>query len=135
MSLTSIELDLFLCPEWNIGAPFIAVFGDESRDLVLKTFQNVTFLDGRRYNDPSQSSCDSLSTVSIPLYDDAATSSYLTWHIVVKISKEDYIEWVHVEEVRFLGTSTNSKFLCGLYCKRPLIPLQVIIISQFTTLF
>ena len=30
VSLTSIELDLFLCPEWNIGAPFIAVYGDES---------------------------------------------------------------------------------------------------------
>ena len=36
VSLTSIELDLFLCPEWNISAPFIAVFGDENRDLVLR---------------------------------------------------------------------------------------------------
>ena len=34
VSLTSIELDLFLCPEWNIGAPFISVYGDNSGTLV-----------------------------------------------------------------------------------------------------
>ena len=104
VSLTSIELYLFLCPEWNIDAPLIAVYGDESRDLVLKTFQSVTFL-GNSYNQPSQS-CNSLSTVSIPLQDDAARSFYLTVHIAVEIT-EDSVEWVHVGEVRFLGASTN----------------------------
>ena len=105
VSLTSIELDLFLCPEWNIGAPFISVYGDENRDLVLRTIQTLTFL-GSSYNEPSQSSCDSLSTVSIPLQDAAASSSYLTVHIAVEIT-EDSVEWVHVGEVRFLGASTN----------------------------
>ena len=33
VSLTSIELDLFLCPEWNIGAPYITVYGDENTGL------------------------------------------------------------------------------------------------------
>ena len=102
MSLTSIELDLFLCPEWSIGAPVIDVYGDESRDLVLITIQTLTFL-GSSNNQPSQSSCDSLSTVSIPLQDDAARSSYLTWYIAVDTA-ENYIDWVHVGEVRFLGT-------------------------------
>ena len=105
-SLTAIELDLFLCPEWNIGPQMIAVYGDKSRDLVLRTLQSLTFL-GSRYNKPSQSSCDSLSTVSIPLQDDAAHSSYLTVHIVVEITENNNIEWVHVGEVRFLGTSAN----------------------------
>ena len=105
VSLTSIELDLFLCPEWNISAPLIAVYGDENRELVLRTFQSVGFL-GSRFNQPSQSSCDSLSTVSIPLRDAAANSSYITWHISVQIT-EEYIEWVHVGEVRFLGMAMS----------------------------
>ena len=93
VSLTSIELDLFLCPEWIISAPVIDVYGDENRDLDLRTIQSLTFL-GSNYNQPSQS-CDSLSTVSIPFRDAAARSSYLTVHIVLGIT-EDNIEWVHV---------------------------------------
>ena len=103
--LNSIELDLCLCPEWNIGAPYIAVYGDGSRDLVLRTIQTLTFL-GSSNNQLSQSSCDSLSTVSIPLQDDDTHSSYFTVHIVIEIT-EDSIEWVHVGEVRFLGTSAD----------------------------
>ena len=106
VSLTSIELDLFLCPEWNIGASLIVVYGDENRDLVLGTIQTLTFL-GSSNNQRSQSSCDSLSTLSIPLQDDAVRSSYLTLHIVLEIT-EDNIEWVHVGEVRFLGTLMSS---------------------------
>ena len=104
VSLTSIELDLFLCPEWNIGAPLIAVYGDESRDLVFRAIQYSIL--GSRFNQPSKSSCDSLSTVSIPLQDDAASSSYLTVHIVVQMSQYT-VEWVHVGEVRFLGRSAD----------------------------
>ena len=29
VSLIAIELDLFLCPEWNIGAPYITLYADE----------------------------------------------------------------------------------------------------------
>ena len=104
VSLTSIELDLFLCPEWNIGAPLIAVYGDESRDLVLRAIQSSPL--GSRFNQRSQSSCDSLSTVSIPFGDDAANSSYLTVHIVVQMYQYSF-EWVHVGEVRFLGMSAD----------------------------
>ena len=99
VSLTSIQLDLFLCPEWNVGAPVITVYGDENRSLVLPSVRGVHFL-GRSFNHPSQSSCDSLSTVSIPLQDDAVRSL----HIIVEM---DYTEseWVHIGEVRFLGIS------------------------------
>ena len=99
VSLTSIELDLILCPEWNIGAPLIAVYGDESRDLVLRAIDSSPL--GGRFNQHSQSSCDSLSTVSIPFRDDAVNSSYLTVHIMVQMV-EYTVEWVHVGEVRFL---------------------------------
>ena len=104
VSLTSIELDLFLCPEWNIGAPLIAVYSDESRNLVLRAIQSSPL--GKLFNQRSQSSCDSLSTVSIPLQDDDTCSSYLTVHIVVQMSQYT-VEWVHVGEVRFLGMSAD----------------------------
>ena len=104
VSLTSIELDLFLCPEWNIGAPLIAVYGDESRNLVLRAIESSPL--GSSYNQPSQSSCDSLSTVSIPFRGAAASSSYLTVHITVQMSQYT-VDWVHVGEVRFLGTPAN----------------------------
>ena len=107
VSLAAIELDLFLCPEWNIGAPLIAVYGDESRNLVLRAIDFSPL--GSEYNQRSQSSCDSLSTVSIPFRDDAASSSYLTVHIMVQMSQYS-VEWVHVGEVRFLTTSANSDY-------------------------
>ena len=95
---------LFLYPEWNIGAPLIAVYGDESRDLVLRAIQSSPL--GKIFNQRSQSSCDSLSTVSIPFRDDAANSSYLTVHIVVQMYQYT-VEWVHVGEVKFLGMSAD----------------------------
>ena len=93
VSLTAIELDLFLCPEWNIGAPNITVAGS---DLLGSSVLATGYT-------PSQSSCDSLSTVSIPLQGD---SSYPTWHILVTFpSPHEDIQWVHVGEVRFLNES------------------------------
>ena len=112
--LTSIELDLFLCPEWNISAPVIAVYGDENRDLVRITIQTLTFL-GSSNNQLSQSSCDSLSTVSILLQDNA----YLTVHIVVEITEDNNIEWVHVAEVRFLGTPADPDYTPISICITP----------------
>ena len=108
VSLTSIELDLFLCPELNIGAPNITVYGDEtaSSGLVFNedsvTVNVITVLQSVT---PSQSSCGSLSTVSIPLPNTG--TSYLIWHIVVSFPPQSEIEWVHVGEVRLLGTDPD----------------------------
>ena len=79
------------------------MYGDENRDFDLRILQTLTFI-GSRYNQPSQSSCDSLSTVSIPFRDDSANSSYLTVHILLEITEVN-IEWVHVGEVRFQMSS------------------------------
>ena len=102
VTLTGIEMNLFLCPDWGISAPTISVYADEERNLVFtdishRPLQNHT---------PTQSSCSSLSNVSISLVKD---TSYLTWHIVFNLSSS--IDWVHVGEVRLLGTDVNP----GIY--------------------
>ena len=103
VSLTSIESDLFLCPEWNIGAPFISVYANESCSLVFNssgTIKNYT---------PMQTSCDSLSTIAI-VFEDLTTSP--TWHIVVSFATQQDTKWVHVGEVRFLGTDSAPVSMC-----------------------
>ena len=102
VSLTAIELDLFLCPDWNIGAPSIGVITTNNTDLIF-SFDKVLVVG---YT-PSNSSCDSLSTVSIPLQGD---SSYLTWFILVTFPSTQHgdIQWVYVGDVRFRGSNTSS---------------------------
>ena len=102
VSLAGIELDLFLCPEWKIGTPFISVFADEERSLVFSYPNSLTF---ENYI-PAQSSCDSLSTVSIPFSSALADSSYSTWHILVSQLQRS-IDWVLVGEIRFLAIGAD----------------------------
>ena len=104
VSMTSIELDLFLCPEWNIGAPFISVYADEKNSLVL--FHSTVPLINHT---PMQTSCDFLSTIAIS-FEDLTTSP--TWHIVVSFAAQPDTEWVHVGEVRFLGTDSAPVSMC-----------------------
>ena len=100
--LTAIELDLFLCPEWNIGAPIISMLATNNSDLIFSFDLEILATD----HTPSNSSCYSLSTVSIPLQGD---SSYLTWYILVTFpSSHEDIQWVHVGEVRFLNGSVDN---------------------------
>ena len=101
VSLTGFELDLFLCPEWKIGAPYISVYGDEERNLVFNNYYGG--LPFETYV-PTQSSCDSLSTISIPFSGALEGSSYPTWHILVSQLGRS-IDWVHVGEIRFFGSS------------------------------
>ena len=105
VTLTRIELDLFLCPEWGISAQHISMYADEESNLVF-TSNSLAALPFTHYT-PSQSSCNSLSTVTISLEDALTSSSYLTWHILVS-SFSAFIDWVHVGEVRFLGSSQDA---------------------------
>ena len=98
VSVTSIELDLFLCPEWNIGAPFIAVYGDNNSNLVYSS-SSSNFILSYAPNDIS------LSTVTLSLQEELF---YHSWHIVVSFAAQPDIEWLHVGEVRFLGTDVDS---------------------------
>ena len=114
VSVTGIELDMFICPEWSIGAPFITLIADEEYNLA---FNDASALPFQNYR-PSQSSCDSLSTIdNISLGDSLAGSSYHTWHIAVSGFPED-IEWVHVGEVRFLSADRTPPLgTCGTMMK------------------
>ena len=95
VSLTSIELDLFLCPEWNIGAPYISVYGDDSNLAFSRSSSDFIL----NYT-PDKTSCDSLSTVT--LEENIEGLSYYNWHILVTFLAQPRTEWVHVGEVRFL---------------------------------
>ena len=112
VSLIVIELDLFLCPEWNIGAPFITVYAEEyNSDLMFRHVKMpAPTLDFIGSKTPSQSSCDSLSTVSILLQ--YREPSFSTWHIVVSFELQPYIEWVHLGEVRFFGSDSIPTSIC-----------------------
>ena len=97
VSLSGIEIDLFLCPDWGIGAPHIRVYVDKEYDFVFNL--SLPFTPPVQ---PSQSSCDSLTTVYLS-GDTLSFSSYRTFHILVDLSHQSFIEWVHIGEVRFLS--------------------------------
>ena len=97
VSLIRIEMDLFLCPDWNIGGPSMYVYLDSDYNLVFHI--------GHQFVgpvNPSQSSCGSLSTVTFT-GGSFLTGSYHTVHILVDLSVDDSIEWVHVGEFRLIG--------------------------------
>ena len=101
VSPTRIEIDLFHCPDWGIGAPRITVFLNQEYSLALNN--DLLFLS---HTQPSKSSCDSLSTLSTPgdifPYD---AESFHTFHILVDLSPDPSIQWVYIGEVRFIGVN------------------------------
>ena len=121
VSLTGIEMDLFLCPDWNIGFTSMIVYLDSDYNLVYRSGLQFVSPD----NSP-QSSCDSLSTVNFT-GDLFLTRSYHTFHILVDLTQHESIEWVHVGEVRFIGV--NSPL-----CLQPAPSLPPSSLLPFTTL-
>ena len=101
VSLTGIEMDWFLCPDWGIGAPDITVYLNEDYNLAnTNIIPTLPFVSAD--NNSLQSSCDSLSTVTFS-EGSFVGSYYRTIHILVTLSAHPSIEWVHVGEVRFIG--------------------------------
>ena len=98
VNLTGIWMDLFNCPDWNIGAPYITAFLNPDYNLTPTT--DILFSLPSVYGnvDSLQSSCDSLSNVT---FSGTAflSGSYRTVYIVVYLSPTLFIEWVHVGEV------------------------------------
>ena len=100
---SSVELDFVHCPEWNIDAPGIDVYSDNDTDRdfdVTKLLLRGTWppVSDRVY----ETSCDSLSTVQIPL---TKPTFHFRWFIVVSFTNDEDIEWVHIGEIRFLNVS------------------------------
>ena len=113
VSPTRIEIDLFHCPDWGIGAPRIAVHVNEEYNLTFNLSLPHLFVR------PSQSSCDYLSTVSISGELLSAGLSYHTVHILIlTLIHGPLIQWVYIGEVRFIGaddgpTSSRCLPLCS----------------------
>ena len=124
VSLTGIEMDWFLCPDWGMGAPSITVFINEDYNLTNTKiiYFPFVFADNR---DSLQSSCDSLSTVTFS-GGSFVGSSYRTIHIIVDLSGHPSIEWVHVGEVRFIGidspTCSSISSTLPISCESPSYP-------------
>ena len=106
VSLTGIEMDWFLCPDWDIGAPSIAVYLNEEYNLAnTNIILTLPFLFPE--GNSLQSSCDSLSTFSGGSLEG---SYYRTIHILVTLLEYPSIDWVHVGEVRFIGIDSPTCF-------------------------
>ena len=86
VSLTGIEMDLFLCPDWNIGAPLMFVYLDSDDNLVYRRGLQFVTPD----NSP-QSSCDSLSTFTF-IGNPVLTRFYHTFYILVGLWEDDSID-------------------------------------------
>ena len=115
VTLTAIELDVFLCPEWNISTPYIALFGGAKDSLIFRADgDDRDFL--VNYH-PSEPSCGCLSTVRMPIQQ--GEPSYTIWHIVVSFHLQQQIQWVHVGEVRFLDTSIEPGSPPTTFCRLP----------------
>ena len=100
VNLTEIEIDFFHCPDWDIGAPRITVYVNQTYNLAFN--QSSFFLP---LVQPSQSSCDSLLTVNITgdLLSPNAGMYFHTFHILVDLSHDPSIQWVYIGDVRFIG--------------------------------
>ena len=106
VSMTGIEMELFNCPDWNIGPPSIAVYLNPEYNLVPPNtsilFNNFPFVPTSENS--LQSSCDFLSIVTFT-GGSHLPGSYHTVYILVDLSPPSSIQWVHVGEVRFIPIS------------------------------
>ena len=123
VSLTGIEMDWFLCPDWGIGAPDIFVYLNEEYNLTSTNILNLAFVFAD--DNSLQSSCDSLSTVTFS-GGSLVGSYYRTIHIIVTLIEYPSIEWVHVGEVRFIGvdspTCSSISSTLPISCESPSYP-------------
>ena len=94
VTLAAVELDLFLCPEWGIHAPFITLYAGS---VISDFITNHT---------PTQTSCECLSRVSISVQPEEPSHSI--WLILVTFSPRPDVDWVHFGEVRLLETPTTQ---------------------------
>ena len=104
VNLTSVELDMFICPQWNIGAPNITVYADENGGSDYEFNASDNRIEFRGTISPSQLCCWSLSTVRILLQN---TKYGILWYIVIRFELNPDIQWIHVGEVRLLTELTQ----------------------------
>ena len=105
VSLTSIKLSLFKCPQWRIGPPNITVYASRGGDATfLNPETDVDSFVRLAQSQDDQSSCSQLVSVTIPLKTD---TQYKNWYIVVSFEDQLDIDWVYVGEVQFYGAPSQ----------------------------
>ena len=93
--LCEVELYVFHCPAWGIGADDITIHnGAAFPQFIPGTFPSS----GREIVTSDMQNCTSLTRVSIPLQIANSTSSYF---IEINSLTPGTIEWVNIAEVRF----------------------------------
>ena len=118
--ITAIYLDLLLCPEWNIGAPYITVFGSHTHTFSYNYGQqDANFLASFA---PIQTTCNcKMSTVVIPIQ--SGERAYAVWYILVSPLPAKPLGWVHVGEVRFSDIpSVESEPVPEVFCTIQYLP-------------
>ena len=105
ISVGKIEVDLFLCPDFNIGAPFITVYLNSKFQYNLTSTSGLYFVN-EDVPFSSNSSCDSLTTLTMSS-DVLLVSPYHMFHFLMTFRGAPSAEWVHLGEIRFLDRSGN----------------------------
>ena len=106
VKMVAVEVDFFLCPQWGIHSPYLTLYG--SNTAVYRNYPPRSgYAEQTYYNDfisnyePIVCGYQSLSKVRIPVERGEKMHSF--WHIIVSFPPPyQDIEWVHVEEVRFV---------------------------------
>ena len=113
ITLRLVELYVLYCPEWKIGAPHIALFGDHESEFQQNSSE---FLNQYSVSDCRLSPCDSLSTFNLNVQN--GEPAYSIYHIVIS-DEQKTIDWVHVGEVRFFDKLANENEIPQLCPKEP----------------
>ena len=92
--LCEVELYVFHCPAWGIGADDIVI---RNGGTFPQFVPGISLSIGRVFLSSDMQNCTSLTRISIPLQMATSTASYF-----IEInSVSGTIEWVHIAEVRF----------------------------------
>ena len=104
--LCEVELYVFHCPAWGIGAEDITIHNGANFPIFIPgIFPSI----GTVILTSDMQDCTSLTRVSIPLQMATSTSSYFIE--INGVSRT--IEWVHIAEVRFSDQCDSTESIIG----------------------
>ena len=92
VALQEVELYVFYCPAWQIGATTINVYDSTTYPSFTRSAPSV----GSVTLTSNMQKCESLTRVSIPLQTTLRVSSYF-----IEFTNPTQIHWLHIAEVRF----------------------------------
>ena len=104
VSVSEIEMDLFLCSNLSIDPPYIIIYLINDVQYNLTLFSDLYYFVPGEALSTSISSCDGLTTYSFRA--DILQFSYQTFHCLMSFNTITYsTEWAYIGEVRFFNES------------------------------